>query len=177
MSKVFFIGDTHFGHANIIKYCKRPFSSAQEMDEMLIKYWNETVELSDTVYHVGDFAFDSHPEKYLSRLNGTKHLIKGNHDRQPSIKQGWASINDYREIRVEGQIIILLHYAMRVWNKSHKGSWMFYGHSHGTLSDDHNALSIDVGADNHNYRPISFNEVKRIMTKKTFKPIDHHGKS
>ncbi len=174
---MFFIGDTHFGHANIIKYCKRPFSSAQEMDEMLIKYWNETVEPSDTVYHVGDFAFDRHPEKYLSRLNGTKHLIKGNHDKQPNTKQGWASINDYREIRVEGQIIILFHYACRVWDKSHKGSWMLYGHSHGTLSDDINSLSIDVGADNHNYRPISFNEVKRIMAKKTFKPIDHHGKS
>ncbi len=65
MNKVFFIGDTHFGHANIIKYCKRPFSSAQEMNEMLIKYWNETVEPSDTVYHVGDFAFDGHPENIL----------------------------------------------------------------------------------------------------------------
>ncbi len=177
MSKVYFISDTHFGHASIIKYCKRPFSSAQEMDAMLIKYWNETVEPNDTVYHVGDFAFDRHPEKYLNRLNGTKHLIQGNHDKQPSIKQGWASINDYREIRVEGQIIILLHYAMRVWNKSHRGSWMLYGHSHGTLPDDINALSIDVGVDNHNYHPISFNDVKRIMAKKTFKPIDHHGKS
>lgn len=177
MSKIFFTGDTHFGHANIIKYCKRPFSSAQEMDAMLIKNWNDVVEPGDTVYHIGDFAFDRRPENYLNRLNGNKHLIKGNHDKQPNIKQGWASINDYREIRVEGQIIILFHYACRVWNKSHKGSWQLYGHSHGTLSDDHNALSIDVGVDNHNYFPISFDEIKRIMAKKTFKPIDHHGRS
>lgn len=167
MNKVFFIGDTHFGHANIIKYCKRPFSSAQEMDAMLIKNWNDVVEPGDTVYHLGDFAFDRHPEKYLNRLNGIKHLIKGNHDKQPSIKHGWASINDYREIRVEGQHIVLFHFACRVWHRSHKGSWMLYGHSHGTLPDDRTLLSIDVGVDCHNFKPISFNQIKTIMKKKT----------
>lgn len=177
MSKVFFSSDHHFNHTNIIKYCKRPFSSAQEMDAILIKNWNDVVEPGDTVYYLGDFAFDNHPENYLNRLNGVKHLIKGNHDKQPSIRQGWASINDYREIRVEGQIIVLLHYAMRTWNKAHKGSFQLFGHSHNTLPDDPKALSIDVGVDAHNYRPISFEQVKRIMAKKTFKPIDHHGRS
>ncbi len=167
MSKVFFTADTHFGHANIIKYCKRPFSSAQEMDEMLIRNWNDTVEPGDTVYHLGDFAFDRHPEKYLNRLNGVKQLIRGNHDKQPSIKHGWASINDYREIRVERQKIILCHYAFRVWASGHKGSWSLYGHSHGSLPDDQTLLSIDVGVDCHGFKPISFNQIKTIMKKKT----------
>jgi calcineurin-like phosphoesterase family protein len=66
---------------------------------------------------------------------------------------------------------------MRVWNKSHHGAWHLYGHSHGTLPDDPNALSFDCGVDCHNYTPISFEQVEAIMAKKTFKPIDHHGKA
>ena len=103
-----------------------------------------------------------------------KHLIRGNHDKQPSPSQGWASVNDYREIKIEGQFIVLMHYAMRVWNKSHRGAFQLYGHSHGTLPDNPNSLSFDVGTDSHNYFPISFQDVKRIMMKKTWKSIDHH---
>jgi calcineurin-like phosphoesterase family protein len=80
------------------------------------------------------------------------------------------------EIAVEGQDITLCHYALRVFNKSHHGSWHLYGHSHGTLPDDPNSLSFDVGVDCHNYFPISLDQVKKIMSKKTWKPIDHHGK-
>ncbi len=74
------------------------------------------------------------------------------------------------------QDIVMLHYSMRVWNKSHHGSWHLYGHSHGTLPDDPNSLSIDVGVDCHNYQPISYDEIKSIMSKKEFKPVDHHGR-
>jgi calcineurin-like phosphoesterase family protein len=65
---------------------------------------------------------------------------------------------------------------MKVWNKSHHGAWHLYGHSHGSLPDDINSLSFDVGVDSHDYKPISYEEVKRIMKKKIFKPLDHHGK-
>jgi len=64
---------------------------------------------------------------------------------------------------------------MRVWNKSHHGAWHLYGHSHGTLPDDKNSLSFDVGVDCHNFTPINFEQVSAIMKKKNFKPIDHHG--
>jgi hypothetical protein len=63
---------------------------------------------------------------------------------------------------------------MRTWNKSHRGSWHLYGHSHGTLPDDPHSMSFDVGVDCHNYRPLSFEQVKAVMSKKLFKPIDHH---
>lgn len=115
-------------------------------------------------------------KKYLQRLNGNKFLIKGNHDRNTSLKDGWGGIFDFKEIKVEGQHITLCHFSLRTWNHSHHGSWSLFGHSHGTLPDDPNSLSIDVGVDCHNYFPISFEEVKRIMSKKTFKPIDHHGR-
>ena len=164
---IFFTGDTHFGHANIIKYCNRPYSSVTEMNEMLIKNWNDTVDPTDTIYHVGDFAFDNNPHKFLVRLNGHKVLIKGNHDKKPvQVCPGWMQVADYKEIKVEGQTIILFHYSMRVWNKSGHGSWQLFGHSHGNLPDDSKSLSIDVGVDCHGYHPISFEKVRSLMAKK-----------
>lgn len=174
--KIWFISDTHFGHKNIIKYCNRPFNNVHEMDEALIRNWNETVGQDDMVYHVGDFAMGSDPAKILRRLNGSKILIKGNHDKRPQTAHGWSEIHNYLEIYIENQFIVLFHYSMRVWNKSHHGAWMLYGHSHNTLPDDPNSKSIDVGVDCHDYRPISFEDVKRIMAKKNTIPVDHHGK-
>lgn len=80
--KVFVIGDTHFGHANIIKYCNRPFASVEEMDAALIKNWNETVSNDDIVIHVGDVGFGSkeYIGSIIKQLHGKKILIMGNHD-------------------------------------------------------------------------------------------------
>jgi calcineurin-like phosphoesterase family protein len=194
----FFTSDTHFGHTNIIKYCIRPFlfdpskgfddprnRDVDFMDETLIKNWNSVVQPNDTVYHLGDFAFYRDQRKtrnVLRRLNGNKILIRGNHDEylEPETLQMFGSVHYYHEISVPDkdvgkQKIVLLHYGMRVWNKSHRGSWQLYGHSHGTLPDDPSSLSFDVGTDCHGYTPISYEQVKKIMAKKTFKPIDHHG--
>lgn len=173
-NKIYFISDTHFGHQNIIKYCNRPFKNAYEMDEALIRNWNETVSQDDMVYHVGDFALGSDPAKILRRLNGSKILIKGNHDKRPQLAHGWSEIHPYLEITIEKQFIVLFHYSMRVWNKHHHGSWQLFGHSHGSLPDDPTAKSIDVGVDCHNYRPISFEDIRRIMAKKTIAVVDHH---
>lgn len=80
--KFFTLSDTHFGHAKIIDYCNRPFSSVEEMDEAMIKNWNETVSNNDTVLHLGDFGLGN--KEYIAsivkRLNGKKILILGNHD-------------------------------------------------------------------------------------------------
>ena len=83
--KYFVISDTHFGHENIIQYCNRPFKTVEEMDNVLIKNWNETVSNKDVVVHLGDFALCSKKmaREICSQLNGKKILIKGNHDQQP----------------------------------------------------------------------------------------------
>jgi calcineurin-like phosphoesterase family protein len=188
--KRFFTADTHFRHSNIIKYSNRPFPNVKAMDETLIKNWNELVGPKDEVFHLGDLVFGYEEDifRILRALNGNIFFIFGNHDKElRRFEKRWRGVNipeltgrvsflgDYREIKIEGQSITLSHYAFKVWNKSHHGAWNLYGHSHGSLPDDPNSLQIDVGVDCHNYRPISFEEVKGIMTKKTFKPIDHHG--
>lgn len=175
---VFFTSDSHYSHTNVIKYSNRPFTSKFEMNSKLMENWNTQIKQNDIVYHLGDFCFADEQEgqSILDRLNGKKHLIIGNHDKVGVKLKGWESIEHYKEINVDGQHIVLCHYAMRVWNRSHHGAWMLYGHSHGSLPDDPNALSIDVGVDCHNYTPLNMDDIRRIMKKKTYKPIDHHGK-
>ena len=80
--KVFIISDTHFNHANIIKYCNRPFKDTKEMYEAMIKNWNETASNNDIVIHLGDFGLGNkeYIASIIKRLNGKKILIMGNHD-------------------------------------------------------------------------------------------------
>jgi calcineurin-like phosphoesterase family protein len=179
MNRTFFTADTHFGHANIIKYSSRPFKSAEEMDDTIIHNWNALVQPGDTVYHLGDFAVGGgEAEPYYRRLNGNIEFCWGNHDnrlkRIPDIERH-GTIEHVRHISVHGQKIFLSHYAHRVWDGSHKGAWHLYGHSHGTLPDDPNSLSMDVGVDTNNMMPYSFQDIQRIMAHKKFKAVDHHG--
>lgn len=184
--KIYFTSDLHFGHARVIQYCKRPFSSADGMDQALISNWNSVVTNSDNIYVVGDVSFhrdQARTDEILRQLNGTKFLVFGNHDRHlrgPLLKHfEWS--RDLVKIRVQDptldhgfQPIVLCHYALRVWEQSHYGCWHLYGHSHGTLPDDPNALSCDVGVDCWNYTPVSYEQLKGRMAQKTWKPIDHH---
>ena len=153
--QLWFTADHHFGHANIIRHCNRPFASAEEMDAALTQLWNETVGPSDLVYHLGDFTLQPLDKfKAIARqLNGQLKIVPGSHDRRwlaqfqaddPDLRtaHGHAitllpplvslEIPDMREDHYP-QVIVLCHYALRVWDRSHYGSWHLYGHSHGHL--------------------------------------------
>lgn len=160
---IYFTGDTHFNHTNIIKYCGRPFADTEDMNEFMIKQWNNIVKPADDVYHVGDFGFGP-LEKLtgiLRRLNGKKHLCLGSHD-----KQIWALQEHFVEIKqiLEVENFILCHYAMRVWPRSHYNSWHLYGHSHGKLEGQ--GKSFDVGVDCWCYTPLSLERVVAEMQKR-----------
>jgi calcineurin-like phosphoesterase family protein len=169
---IYFTADQHFGHKNIIKYANRPFISTDEMDEELIRRFNYKVKPEDIVYILGDFAFKQ-PEKYLERLNGHIFRIKGSHD--SDMKQPYMLVikpanlvDEYNNQRY----IILCHYAMRVWETSHYGSFHLFGHSHGSLPPY--GLSFDIGVDCWNYYPVSLEEVCEKMA--TLKPlVDFRG--
>ena len=81
---IFFTSDTHFGHTNIMKYCKRPFETVEEMDQTIIDNWNSVVRPEDIVFHLGDFGFcgSLRLREIVDQLNGKIYLITGNHDRK-----------------------------------------------------------------------------------------------
>ncbi|WP_162319789.1 metallophosphoesterase [Nesterenkonia haasae] len=96
----YFTSDHHFGHANIIRYCDRPFDGVDDMDEGLIARWNETVGVEDVVWVLGDYSLHDHDKglSYLPRLNGTKYLVIGNHDRcSPTQPDGSLYVPMYLE--------------------------------------------------------------------------------
>ena len=164
MTRTWFTADTHFGHSNIIGHCARPFATVAEMDAELVARWNSVVQPDDNVWVIGDFAFrgTKGPGEYLLRLKGQKHLVIGNHDSAATCAApGWASVQQMAEITVEHQRLILCHYSMRVWPRSHHGALMLYGHSHGQLPGDRQ--SLDVGVDCWGYRPVSLTEIRQRL--------------
>lgn len=179
-TKVFFTSDTHFGHSNIIKYCQRPFNSAEHMDEVLINNWNEVVSPQDIVFHLGDFCFGSDKEwiKILQRLNGTKYLILGNHDlkkiaNSSQIQDYFADINMQMRVVVDKQKMLLNHYPFLCFEGGYQNVWQLFGHvhssKHSTGLDKERLVHLfptqyDVGVDNNNYRPVSFAQVSQIIT-------------
>lgn len=87
MPSVFLVSDTHFGHTGVCRFTRmdgvtklRPWDNADEMDEFMVKAWNERVRPTDKVYHLGDVVINRKALKTLARLNGDKVLIRGNHD-------------------------------------------------------------------------------------------------
>lgn len=86
MPAIFLVSDTHFGHAGVCRFLRedgtklRPWDNPEEMDEEMVKRWNDTVRPNDKVYHLGDVVINRKALKTLGRLNGEKVLIKGNHD-------------------------------------------------------------------------------------------------
>jgi calcineurin-like phosphoesterase family protein len=182
-----FVSDTHWGHARVIEYSKRPFKSVEEMNCQLIANWNKVVAPTDVVWHLGDFAFLPYDrvKDILRQLNGTKRIVLGNHDKVIWQNKAnllgqklFASIESYHELHIDKKtMIVLFHYGQRVWNKSHRGSIQLYGHSHGSLPPF--GKSVDVGVDSkeitEEYRPVSLDEVLAYMAKRETPKIDHHG--
>jgi calcineurin-like phosphoesterase family protein len=171
---LFFSADTHWGHGNIIKFDALPFISIEEHDEVLLANWNRTVGPDDDVWHLGDFCYRNKMpvERYLERLNGRIHLVKGNHDDKGAwkVRDKFASFQEAAYIRHEGECIYMLHYACRVWRKSNHGSWHLYGHSHGSLPPLGRSMDVGVaavakmlGGKLEDYRPISFEEVRTVI--------------
>lgn len=180
--KVWFTSDTHFWHTNIIKYCDRPFDTIEEMVTTLIHNWNDVVRPSDIVFHLGDFAFcsSSQLKNLVTQLNGIIYLTMGNHDfkmfKYESTKQLFKDVEQQYYIEVDGQKIFLNHFPMLCysgsWRKDNP-TWQLFGHVHSGLNNlkgiDLPRLKwllpyqYDVGVDNNNFTPVSFDYLKNII--------------
>lgn len=179
---IYFISDTHFGHSNIIKYCNRPFSSIEEMDECLIDNWNSVVKDKDEIYHLGDFSLSKNKEylkSIVKRLKGKKHLVKGNHDYLKDgeyCSLGFQSVQYYKELKWNKRKFCLMHFPLLSWNKMHRGSYMVHGHCHGTINHLNLGITrIDVGVDNFNYTPVSIEEVENLLKDNKPSVVNHHS--
>ncbi len=162
---IYFIADTHFNHANIIKYCNRPFKNTDEMNKYIIKKWNSVVKQTDTVYHLGDVGFGKFEElkTLVGSLNGRKILLRGNHD----FKIG---VNTWKEIGFVGvykkEIILdnllLTHIPTE---EVEENQINIFGHIHDKPLDrkfdtkNHICVSCDVV----HYTPVSINKIKSIV--------------
>lgn len=170
------------------------------MNDHLINQINETVGEDDTLWHLGDFAFARKHEYYEKCryyrdriVCRNMNIIWGNHDYATCDEPG---DDDYvirdlfdkafhlQKLRRSGQSIFVCHYSMAIWDKSHRGAWMLYGHSHNTAERGLEAhfpgrRSLDVGVDNAKvvlgeYRPFSLEELQRYMRDRQGHVIDHH---
>lgn len=152
---LFFTADTHFGDHRTINIHRRPFASVEEMDAALVAGWNAVVGMDDEVWHLGDVArraADVTP--LLARLNGRKHLVRGNNDDAATgAAAGWASVQDYAELTADGTVLVICHYPFRSWNGQHRGSVNLHGHSHGKLK--RLPRQHDVGVDARAFRPVT----------------------
>jgi calcineurin-like phosphoesterase family protein len=167
MNQVYFTSDHHFLHNNVIEYCNRPFSSVEEMNQYMIQKWNEKISETDLVYYLGDFAIEKRDQekafinikKILEQLNGQKILIAGNHDEAylKIYQKYFVEILNYYELEINKQKLILFHYPIEEWNGKYKNALHLHGHQHGKNSLMKNRL--DVGADKHNFIPLSYAEV------------------
>ena len=178
-SNIFFTSDTHWYHTNILQFCSqtRPCATVGEMNERLIYQWNRTVPKNGTVYHLGDVTFSSKPEQLeaiVSQLNGTIHLILGNHDyairKSDRLRGLFASVSDYKRININKRAVIACHYPIRSWDMQHHGSYHVYGHCHGALEHTPYGKSMDVGIDarpNGDMSPWSYEEIDEILSNRT----------
>jgi len=188
---LWFSSDMHYDHKNIIRYSNRPYTNLKHMQEGMIQNWNLRVQPNDTAFIVGDFSFAKDEMDIfviLNRLNGNIILIKGNHDHQHTINAFKKSIHvkgiyDLLDVKVydpdaQGnyQHLVLCHYPMLLWNKSHFGSWNIFGHSHGNLIDESGAARLDVGVDTNHMMPYSYEDIKKILSNKDIPALDHHVK-
>lgn len=189
----FFISDTHFGHKNIIKFCDRPFSDVEEMNEALIENWNSVVGEDDEVFHLGDVALGPWVEwdSILTRLNGFKTLVIGNHDRifkletaknQERFAEHYAKwfdvvtdeITNFR--LANGHMVNMSHFPYD--GDSHdgdrftsvrladKGRTLIHGHTHENQIVSRSkggTLQIHVGADAFNYTPVSEDQIIALI--------------
>jgi calcineurin-like phosphoesterase family protein len=177
--KSWITADLHFGHHRIMDFCPdtRPFKDTEDMNQSMIREWNETVEPGDTVYILGDFAFlpSNKAVAVLNQLNGDKILIEGNHDRtllkDPVFRHCFKEVHSYYEMTYNKTFVVMFHYPVFDHNRAGHGSIMLHGHRHGQPTGIPGRI-MDVGYDATGKIVVEIDEV--IQKMKLVDPIKHH---
>lgn len=164
MGTTFVISDTHFGHYNIINYCRQEMGwlSYEEMDEALVQRWNEVVKPKDKVYHLGDVTIARRHLPTIGRCNGSKCLIKGNHDlwKLRDYAPFFYDIRAYRVLPACG--IVLSHIPIHPMEVSGRFCGNAHGHLHKhvvRLGDKPDPRYLNVCVEHTGYRPIPLDQI------------------
>jgi len=188
---IYFSSDGHHGHANIIKFCSRPYKDVNEMNELLIHNWNSVVRPDDEVYYLGDFSLTRGVvERTAPRLLGKKYLIPGNHDHcHPAHKKGRKNLPEQVKFyENHGFTVLPIHYHMDIpeigqvnlchmpykgdytderyteYRMENDGNWLLCGHVHEKWF--HKERMINVGVDVHDFKPVALEWLVEYMKKK-----------
>ena len=181
---IYFISDTHIGHAAIIRLCKRPFATVEEMDEVLVANWNARVGNGDTVYFLGDLFFKAsaeHVREVLAALKGKKHLVIGNHEcswmTPELLEEHFLSVNHFLDISTCGHHFYMCHYPILDWGGK-KDSFMLHGHIHGNRNADYWPLIqkrdrvLNASVEVNGYAPVTFEELQENNIRQKSLPPD-----
>jgi len=163
MTTIFLVSDTHFGHAGVCRFTDsttgekiRPWTDPNEMDEEMVKRWNETVRPNDKVYHLGDVVINRKALSIMERLNGDKVLIKGNHDifKLEDYPKYFRDIRGYHVM----DNMILSHIPVHPDSKG-RFRTNIHGHTHTNKIPDPWYQCVCV--EQTDFRPISFEEIRK----------------
>ena len=177
MPSVFLVSDTHFGHAGVCRFTQndgvtklRPWTDPDEMDEAMVKMWNETVKPTDKVYHLGDVVINRKAMGIMRRLNGDKVLIRGNHDifRDDEYREHFRELRAYHVMN--GMILshIPLHpeslgrFGVNIHGHTHSNRVMMSKHAGATPVIDPRYHCVCV--EQTDFRPILFEDVMKKIT-------------
>lgn len=160
MPNTFFIADLHFGHANILQYCQRPFKDVDEMHNALITNWNRVVGPLDKVYVLGDAVIPRRALKFYAELNGKKRLIRGNHDifKDKDYTPYFERMHAYRVFPDFICSHIPLHPASVV-----RYGVNVHGHLHGNTLNDPRYVCVSVEQPHMNFTPIELEDLRKLF--------------
>lgn len=162
---MWFISDTHFGHANFLNFKDdsgkqiRPFSSTEEMDEHMVEQWNKTIMPGNKVYHLGDVCFGD--PSILTRLNGSKRLIVGNHDnlKDHRLLAAFKKVSLWRLFRDFD--FYVTHVPMREDTFHGKVRFNLHGHIH--EKDSPTQFHMNMSVEKINYTPVHIDEIVKLL--------------
>lgn len=168
---IYFTSDTHFGHANVIKFQKRPWRTVEQMNAALVAGINARVGMHDELWILGDFSYKLGQEEALevrrSIVCRNVHLVPGNHDRNwavPELDGVFILEPPIAKIKYEGHRFVCSHYPIMDWEGMRRGSIQLHGHIHSRpeyneRNQGRGFFRYDVGVDANGYRPVSIEEV------------------
>ena len=180
--KFWFTSDYHFGHENIIEYCNRPFKDVEEMNNTIIENHNSRVSPEDTVFFLGDFCFHNGPsgkegegtqtksQSYLDKLNGKMIMIKGNHDKNNTVR---TCINNM-VISLGGNKMFLVHNP-KDYNKNYKINLVGHVHEKWKIKKINDVILVNVGVDVWDFRPIEIQDILNEINKFESSNNKHKG--